>query len=75
MIKLTRLNGKSFILNCEWIKTVEATPDTLITLTNGEKFMVREPLADVIDAAVTFRRRLFLDEGHVRGPNPEGGSP
>ena len=43
MIKLSRLNGDEFVLNCEMIETVEATPDTVISLINGKKYIVSEP--------------------------------
>lgn len=61
MIQVTRLNGKEFVVNCELIKFVEATPDTLITLTSGEKIMVKESVDQVIEAAVRFRKRLFQE--------------
>jgi flagellar protein FlbD len=58
MIQLSRLNGKNFVLNCEMIKFIEATPDTVITLDSNEKFMVREPVAEVIRLAAEYRRSL-----------------
>ena len=58
MIRLHRLNGKEFVLNCELIKTIEATPDTVITLTTGEKMMVRDSVDDVIRETVSFRQAL-----------------
>lgn len=62
MIELSRLNGKKFFLNCDLIKTLEATPDTVITLTNGEKLMVLEPIDTVISQTIAFRQAL------LRGP-------
>lgn len=59
MIVVHRLNGKEFILNCELIKYVEATPDTLITLSDNEKIMVKESVKDVIAATVRYKRDLF----------------
>lgn len=61
MIKLSRLNGKEFVLNCELIKTIEATPDTVITLTTGEKLMVREGIEQVINSTVEYRKRLYQE--------------
>jgi len=58
MIKLTRLNGKEFILNCELIKSIEATPDTVITLTVGEKMMVKENVDSIVQATIRFRKEL-----------------
>jgi flagellar protein FlbD len=42
VIKVTKLNGKSFRLNSLFIETIEAFPDTTITLANGRKYVVRE---------------------------------
>ncbi len=47
MIKVTKLNGKSFMINSLFIETIEAFPDTTITLTNGRKYVVRESEKDV----------------------------
>ncbi len=44
MIKVTRLNGKNFMLNAEIIETLEETPDTVITLVDGKKYVVKESL-------------------------------
>jgi flagellar protein FlbD len=61
MIPLSRLNGKEFVVNCELIKFVESTPDTLITLTSGEKLMVRETPDQVIQATMNYRKRLYQE--------------
>lgn len=61
MIQLTRINGTRFVLNCEMIKTIEATPDTVITLQNGEKFMVREAVESVVQNTIEYRQRIFRD--------------
>ncbi len=58
MIKLTRLNGKAFVLNCELIRSMESTPDTVITLTVGEKLMVKEGVDEVIQATIAYRQLL-----------------
>lgn len=58
MIRLTRLNGRPFVLNAELIKCVEQTPDTMITLINGELVTVREPLEEVVRRAIEYGRTL-----------------
>ncbi len=58
MIRLTRLNQRPFVLNAEQIKTVEQTPDTMITLLNGEQLMVREPADEVVRRAIEYGRAL-----------------
>ena len=42
MIDVTRINNTRFVLNCDLIQTVEETPDTVITLTTGTKYVVKE---------------------------------
>jgi len=59
MIELTRLNGAPITLNCDLIKTAEASPDTMLTLINGEKLIVREACADITDRVVAYRARLL----------------
>lgn len=61
MIKLHRLQGQAFVLNAHLICTVEAAPDTVITLVNGQKFVVRESVEDVIQKTVEYRRLLGKD--------------
>jgi len=58
MIELTKLNGAQFILNAELIETIEATPDTVVTLINGRKMMVKESVDDVVTKAVEYKKRL-----------------
>ncbi len=59
MIELTRLNGTAMVLNSDLIKTAEASPDTMLTLINGEKLIVREELAEVVERIVAYRARLL----------------
>jgi len=61
MIELTRLNGTRFALNCDLIKIVEASPDTMLTLINGEKLIVREGLEDVQERIVAYKARLLTE--------------
>ena len=58
MIRLTRLNGSEFLLNCEQIKCVESTPDSVVTLLSGEKIVVREVAEEIVDRVVDYGRRL-----------------
>ena len=61
MIEVSRLNGKSFILNSDLIKYVEETPDTLITLSTGDKLMVKDKIADVIEKVMDYRKRVIQE--------------
>ncbi len=58
MIVVTRLRGEQVVVNAELIKFIEATPDTIITLTNGEHLIVRESVDEVVRRAVEYGRRL-----------------
>ncbi len=60
MIQLTRLGGEPFILNAELIRYVEARPDTFITLTSGERLVVREAMDEVLRRAVDYQRSKHL---------------
>jgi len=57
MIKVTRLNDKTFTINNDLIVMMEETPDTVITLTGGNKFVVSESIEVIIERIVEFRRR------------------
>lgn len=70
MIKVTRLNGTEFILNAELIETMEETPDTVVTLTSGNKYIVSESIEKIINMFIELRRRChpFYKE------DPKGGT-
>ena len=59
MIRLTRLNGKTYIINSELIEFVESTPDTVITLITGKKVIVRESIDEVVDKTVEYRKKVY----------------
>ncbi|HEV7222160.1 MAG TPA: flagellar FlbD family protein [Pirellulales bacterium] len=56
MIKLTHLGGEAFVLNAELIRYVETRPDTFITLTSGDRVVVRESMDDVLDRTIEYHR-------------------
>ena len=58
MIALTRLNKSKVIVNAELIKFVESTPDTMITLTTGDRIIVQESADEVVKRAVEYGRML-----------------
>ena len=60
MIPLTRLNGAALLVNSDLIKFVEQAPDTVITLLNGEKILVRESAEEISARVVQFRQSLAL---------------
>jgi flagellar protein FlbD len=72
MIQLTRLNSHPLNVNSDLIKFVEQSPDTLITLINGEKIVVRESAEEVLRRIVEFRRAVLqgISPTSDRGPLP-----
>lgn len=70
MIHLTRLNNKPLMLNSDLIKFVEQSPDTLVTLINGEKIVVLETPADVVARVIAFRRSVLQGLSLAWDPSP-----
>jgi flagellar protein FlbD len=68
MIRVTRINHVPLVLNADLIEHVEVTPDTVITMTTGQKFVVLESTDDVIRKVIEFRREIFGN-----GPAPDLG--
>lgn len=61
MIQLTRLNGEKIIINVDLIETMEETPDTVVTLTTGKKYVVKERAQEIIQEVVRFKKRTSLN--------------
>lgn len=59
MIIVSRLNGERFGINAEHIERIEETPDTVLTLVEGKKYIVRESLEEVIERVVAYRARVL----------------
>ena len=59
MIRLTGLNGRSFILNADLIETIERTPDTIILLTTSRRYIVREAPEEVVRRVIEYRQVLL----------------
>jgi flagellar protein FlbD len=59
MIRLTRINHSPLVLNADLIEHMETTPDTVISMINGQKFVVLESSEDVIQKVLDFRREIL----------------
>lgn len=59
MVILTKLKGERFVLNCDLIETIVENPDTTITLTNGNLYIVKEPMEEVIKKTIDYRREIY----------------
>ena len=60
MIRLTRLDGESFLLNAELIRYVESRPDTFITLSANDRIIVRESMDEVLRRVMDYQRAKHL---------------
>jgi flagellar protein FlbD len=65
MIKVTRLNRTPLIVNSDLIEHMDVTPDTVITLTSGQKYMVLETTEEIVQKVISFRRSLLSQEQGV----------
>lgn len=86
MITVTRLNHSQVVLNSDLIEQIETTPDTVISLTTGQRIMVRESTEEIVQRIIEFRRSILLagpaalvtqgaadsEESTLQG-NPNGG--
>lgn len=72
MITVTRRNGLTFALNPDLIERVEATPDTVITLVSGARYVVAESIDCVVDQVYRFRAAVLIASAD---PQPETTSP
>ncbi len=66
MIHVTRLNHVPLVLNSDLIEHIEATPDTVISLTNGQKLVVLETTEELVRKVIEFRREIY--RGIVAAP-------
>jgi flagellar protein FlbD len=63
LIQLTRLNHVPLIVNADLIEHVEVTPDTVVTLTTGQKFLVLESAEEVVEKVIQFRSTILRESG------------
>ncbi|MBK1812916.1 flagellar FlbD family protein [Clostridium sp. YIM B02505] len=59
MINVTGMNNQEFVLNAEHIEKIEEVPETIITLTNGKKYIVLETVGEVVDRVVRYKNKIF----------------
>jgi len=61
MIKLKKLNGFEIIVNAELIESVEATPDTVISLATGNRFIVKDSVDEVVARVVEYKKKVYSE--------------
>lgn len=66
MIKLSRLNRQEIVVNSDLVEYIETTPDTVLTLVNGEKLVVMESVDEVVGKIIAFKQKILsgLDTAH-----------
>ena len=62
MIEVTKLNEKKIVINADFIESIEETPDTVITLSNGKKVIVKESRQEVKNLVILYKKELFVSE-------------
>lgn len=67
MIKVTRLNDSVLMINVEMIQSLQATPDTVITFTNHDRLMVKEPVEEISQRIVEYQRSVNPVMGNESG--------
>jgi flagellar protein FlbD len=65
MITLTRLSGSVFVLNADLIERIDATPDSVVTLIDGKKYVVSESLDQIIDEVRRYRAEIIAISAHL----------
>ena len=70
MIIVTRLNGSEMVVNADLIETVEATPDTIVTLVDGTRYLVEETPSELVDRIKSYRAAVlrFSDDPVIKAP-------
>lgn len=63
MIKLTRINGSVILVNESFMEAAEETPDTVITMQNGHRYLVQEKIDEIIEMSEEFRRECAAVNG------------
>ncbi|MCM8710978.1 flagellar FlbD family protein [Clostridium sp. SYSU_GA19001] len=59
MVRLTGINNKEIILNADHIEKLESVPESLITLINGNKYIVLESTEEIINKVIEYKNKIF----------------
>lgn len=71
MIQVTRLNGQKLYINADLIRTIEPTPDTIITLTDDRKLLVKESPEELVRRFIAYRREIMQPLSRQVGNQPD----
>ncbi|MCE9499404.1 MAG: flagellar FlbD family protein [Leptospira sp.] len=59
MIVVHRLNKSEILINANLIESIEANPDTVITMTNDRKYIIRENVSELMDKIIDYHKKVF----------------
>ena len=61
MIKLEKLNGTMIVVNADIIESIEATPDTVLNLATGNRFIVKNPVDEVVAKVIEYKKQVYAE--------------
>lgn len=67
MVKLKKINGEEIVVNARLIETVQATPDTVITLTTNKKILVMDEVDDIVEKVIDYHQKIFSNVSIEKG--------
>lgn len=59
LIEIIKMDQEKIIINADLIETIENTPDTMIKLTTGRKFIVLETKEEIVKKVISYKRNIF----------------
>jgi len=69
MIELHRLDNSALYLNMEIIESIECVPDTVITLSNGNRYVMKENISEIIQKMMDYKMNMPADNRRVLANN------
>jgi len=62
MVKVTRIDGRDIVINAELIQRLESTPDTVLTLVNGRKILLKDSVRAIVEKIIAYKRLIHNPE-------------
>ncbi|MFI3231226.1 MAG: flagellar FlbD family protein [bacterium] len=60
MIRVTKLNDMELVINADFIELIQSVPDTTITLSTGQKIIVKESVDEIIDKIADYKKSIII---------------
>jgi len=60
MIELIKTDGSKIVINADLIQEIKETPDTVITLTNGKKLLVKDSTDEIVEKVIEYRQKIMM---------------